>query len=106
MSTSAGWVDVGAEADQAPGTGRRVDVGGTAVALFRSDAGWHALEDRCPHAGAPLSEGLLRGGHVVCAWHGWRFEAATGACPLFPGAPSVPRREVKVEGGRVLVKAG
>lgn len=98
-----GWHDVGAADGQAPGTGRRVDAGGTPVALFRTCTGWAAFEDRCPHAGAPLSEGVLRDGWIVCSWHGWRFDPATGACAHDPDAPSASRRPVRVDGGRVLV---
>jgi nitrite reductase/ring-hydroxylating ferredoxin subunit len=79
------WDDVGSEADQVPGTGRSVIVSGTAIALFRTADGWIAVEDRCPHAGAPLSAGLLRDGTIVCAWHGWRFDAACGTCLSVPG---------------------
>jgi len=78
-------------------------VHGTAVALARTESGYAALLDVCPHAGAPLSAGAIRGEFVVCAWHGWKFECATGVCPLFPGAPSATRRDVRVDGGRVLV---
>jgi nitrite reductase/ring-hydroxylating ferredoxin subunit len=46
---------------------------------------------------------VCRDGEVVCSWHGFRFDAATGECRLFPGAPSATTRVVKVEGGRVLV---
>lgn len=30
----------------------------------------HALEDFCPHRGAPLSLGFVRGGELVCGYHG------------------------------------
>jgi len=100
------WTDVGEEGAQAPGTLRRVVVEGTALVVVRSETGWSALVDTCPHAGAPLSEGALRGDHVVCSWHGWRFDARTGACPLFPGAPGATPRAVRVENGRVLVDDG
>ena len=99
----APWDDVGGVEDQAPGTARRVVVAGSAVALLRTEAGYSALEDACPHAGAPLSEGVLKDGFIVCAWHGWKFDAVAGTCPLYPGAPSVGARQVRVENGRVFV---
>jgi nitrite reductase/ring-hydroxylating ferredoxin subunit len=103
MDPQAAWIDVGAEADQAPGTGRAIEVAGRRIALFRTDAGWFALEDRCPHLGAPLSAGCVRDGHVVCGWHGWRFDLATGACPVVAGAPGARPVPVRVAAGRVLV---
>jgi nitrite reductase/ring-hydroxylating ferredoxin subunit len=98
------WEDVGAADEQPAGTARSVIVAGVAVALFRTPVGaWRALRDCCPHMGAPLSAGLQKDGAVVCAWHGWRFDQASGACLSFPGGPSVPSHAVRVEGGRVLV---
>ena len=46
-----------------------------------------ALEDKCPHRLAALSEGRLTAqGYVQCAYHGWSFDAS-GECK------SVPQRE-------------
>lgn len=100
---STEFLDVAAEADVPTGRGLRVVVDGVAVAIFRCGADVVALEDACPHAGAPLSAGVCQDGVVVCSWHGFRFDARSGACGLFPGAPSATIRAVKVEGGRVLV---
>jgi vanillate O-demethylase monooxygenase subunit len=100
------FTDVAAEADVPERTALRVLVDGSPVALFRAPHAIVAFDDRCPHAGAPLSEGICRDGFVVCSWHGFRFDAATGACPLFPGAPSACPREARVEKGRVLVGTG
>ena len=97
------FVDVAAASDVSGPTGLRVVVDGRAVALFRSGDAVVAFEDVCPHAGAPLSAGVCKNGEVVCSWHGFRFDAKTGECRLFPGAPSATTRVVKVEGGRVLV---
>ena len=39
-----------------------------------------ALEDKCPHRLAALSEGRLTAqGYVQCAYHGWSFDT-TGDC--------------------------
>jgi nitrite reductase/ring-hydroxylating ferredoxin subunit len=95
--------DVAAESEVPEVRGLRVLVDGRAVALFRAAHGIIAMEDVCPHAGAPLSEGVIRDGHVTCAWHGFRFDATTGECPLYPGAPRARLRAVRIESGRVLV---
>lgn len=45
---------------------------GMRVAVFRlHDGSVHALEDRCPHRGAPLSEGIVYDDFVACRDHGW-----------------------------------
>jgi apoptosis-inducing factor 3 len=97
------FADAAAESDVPAEGGLRVLVEGRPVALFRTPSGIVAFDDVCPHAGAPLSAGAVRDGYVVCAWHGFRFATATGACDLYPGARSARVRAVRVEHGRVLV---
>lgn len=81
------------------GCGFRVLVDGCAVALFRTACGWVALDDRCPHAGASLSEGRVADGQVTCPWHGLRFDAATGACASAGVAGVRAWRVEEVQGG-------
>ena len=46
---------------------------------------WSVFMDRCPHRCAPLSEGRIEeDGHLMCSYHGWRFEPGTGACTSIP----------------------
>ena len=35
----------------------------------------------CPHRGGPLDDARIEGGAVVCPWHGYRFELASGRGP-------------------------
>ena len=77
-----------------------VEVEGQEVALFRQGDEVHALDNHCPHRGAALAFGEVRGGQVFCPLHAWPFELATGACPEFHGV-SVRRHHVEVEGGEV-----
>lgn len=37
-----------------------------------------AINNVCPHRGGPLAEGSIEGGKVVCPWHQWEFDLATG----------------------------
>jgi phenylpropionate dioxygenase-like ring-hydroxylating dioxygenase large terminal subunit len=56
--------------------------------LWRDAAGAvRAFADRCPHRGARLSLGCVRGGELECAYHGWRFDGAgqAVAVPALPG---------------------
>ena len=73
-----GWLDIGAAADFAPGRVHAVAVGERQVALVRGDAGWHALDGRCPHQGGPMQEGAVADGAITCPWHGYAFDLATG----------------------------
>lgn len=55
-----------------------VAVGGIEMILYRVGDRLYAAQRRCLHQGADLSEGLVLRGAIVCARHGWRFDAATG----------------------------
>lgn len=54
------------------------------LVLFRDGRGVaHALLDRCPHRGVPLSMGRVQRGTVACRYHGWRFDG-DGRCVHVP----------------------
>lgn len=75
------------------------------IAIFRTaDDQVFALEDRCPHKGGPLSEGIVHGTSVTCPLHAWVFDLNTGAAQ---GADAglVRTYAVRLEAGRVLLDA-
>jgi phenylpropionate dioxygenase-like ring-hydroxylating dioxygenase large terminal subunit len=54
------------------------------LVLFRDGRGRvHALEDRCPHKGVPLSSARQEGDSLRCPFHGWRF-ISSGECVEVP----------------------
>ena len=65
--------------DIVPGQGKLVELGGKLIAIFLENGEYFAIDDVCPHMGAPLSEGAVEQGIVTCPWHGWRFRLADGA---------------------------
>jgi nitrite reductase (NADH) small subunit len=99
------WIDVGA-LDDIPRRGARVlRAGGGCVAVFRTAGDEvYALDDRCPHKGGPLSDGIVHGASVTCPLHGWVISLETG---LAQGADTgqVATWPARVEGGRVLIEA-
>lgn len=75
------------------------------IAVFRTaDDQVYALEDRCPHKGGPLSEGIVHGSSVTCPLHAWVFDLSTGQAQ---GADdgAVRTFAARVEGARVLLDA-
>ena len=63
------------------GEGRRFVVGEHSLAVFRGrDGRLYATQARCPHRDAPLADGLVGAGQLVCPYHSYRFDLATGAC--------------------------
>lgn len=72
----------------------KVRVGGTDVALFRSEGRAAALVDACPHRGVALSLGKVQDGCLVCPFHGWEFKA-DGACAHVPFNPDLNLERVR-----------
>ena len=55
------------------GQGRAFEVDGRMIAVFQDQGEYYAIDDACPHQGAPLSDGIVFDKSVTCTWHGWRF---------------------------------
>jgi nitrite reductase/ring-hydroxylating ferredoxin subunit len=67
----------------APGTLIAWKHDGRQLVLVHTEAGQvHALDNRCPHEGYPLSTGDLKGRALTCCWHNWKFDVTSGACLL------------------------
>jgi NADPH-dependent 2,4-dienoyl-CoA reductase/sulfur reductase-like enzyme/nitrite reductase/ring-hydroxylating ferredoxin subunit len=81
----------------------RVDIGGTAIVLLRDGEAVHAFQGKCPHAGAPLEEGAVCNGRIICPWHKATFDAATGALLEPPALEGLARHAATVENGEVWV---
>jgi nitrite reductase/ring-hydroxylating ferredoxin subunit len=85
------------------GMGKQFSVGGRKVAMFKSGGVFYALDDTCPHRGAPLSEGECFEGEVTCPWHGARFSLQTGANLSPPAQAPVASYKVTIVGDDVYV---
>jgi nitrite reductase/ring-hydroxylating ferredoxin subunit len=78
------WVDLGALADLKFTPGAPVKVGDRWLAVFRVGGAYRAIDNRCPHASAPLCDGTQFDGKVACYLHCWEFDLQTGACDVGP----------------------
>lgn len=58
--------------------GRPVQIGEEEIALFNLGDRFLAIENRCPHRGGPLSDGIVSGSVVVCPLHAWKVCLESG----------------------------
>lgn len=95
------WIDI-LDVDDIPRLGARVVRHGSLdIAVFRNaEDEIFALEDRCPHKGGPLSQGIVHGRKVTCPLHGWNIELE-GGCAVAPDEGCTRELPVRVEAGRV-----
>lgn len=105
---ASGWVDV-ASVDEIPQDRAKVVKlkGCERVAVFRyGDQGekLSAVQSVCAHQGGPLGEGKVVDGCITCPWHGYQYRPADGQSPP-PYTEKIATYELRVAGGRVLLKA-
>jgi phenylpropionate dioxygenase-like ring-hydroxylating dioxygenase large terminal subunit len=71
------------------------DLGPRRIAVYRDGQGVaHAIDARCPHLGADLTNGTVCETGLRCAFHGWTF-GADGACTHAPGHAAPPARRAR-----------
>jgi nitrite reductase (NADH) small subunit len=99
----AEWVRAIAASDLAPGQCTEVSLAGKPVALYNVAGTFHATSNTCIHRGGPLGQGMLDGHAVMCPWHAWSWDVRTGENTANP-ALAIPRYDVKVDGGEVMVR--
>lgn len=103
MSTNMNWVDIGALADIPVRGARLVKISTGCIAVFRTAHDQaYAIDDRCPHKGGPLSQGIVHGTFVTCPLHNWVISLASGTAQG-ADAGSVRTFPVKIEDGRLLL---
>ena len=91
-------VTVGRTDDVPQGRGATIELpDGRELALYNIEDKFYAIENFCPHKGAPLAEGNLCGHTIQCDWHGWQFDVRTGQC-LTTTSGDIEIFEVLIEG--------
>jgi nitrite reductase (NADH) small subunit len=105
MIENSSWVRVAYCRDIPLREGRAVKVGSRDIAIFNLGDRFLAVENRCPHKGGPLADGIVSGHTVVCPLHAWKMNLETGKGVNGPSAAScVETFRTRVESGIVLLE--
>jgi nitrite reductase (NADH) small subunit len=99
------WIRITAAENIPPREGRTVQLGDLSVAIFNTGERFLALENRCPHNGGPLADGIVGGATVTCPLHNWRIclESGQVSRPCESGAPPVRTFAIEVVDGIVML---
>ena len=97
------WIEVTPVTDFMPGSCRVVTTDETSIIVFNLDGRYYAVENRCTHEDAELSDGVLEGEEIVCPLHGARFSVVTGAVLSPPAYENLRTFPVQVTNGWVVV---
>ncbi|HJP34384.1 MAG TPA: nitrite reductase small subunit NirD [Gammaproteobacteria bacterium] len=98
------WIEIG-RVDDIPLRGARVlKTKCGDIALFRSaDDRIFALDDRCPHRGGPLSQGIVHSWKVTCPLHNWAIELVNGKA-VAPDEGCATKYPVRIKGGVISLQ--
>ncbi|MEO5510614.1 MAG: non-heme iron oxygenase ferredoxin subunit [Longimicrobiales bacterium] len=91
-------------ADVPPNTLLGVEVDEIRICLANADGKIYAFQDNCTHKDFPMAAGSVHGGATIeCAWHGARFDMATGKAIRLPAIKPLKTYEVTLDGDDILV---
>lgn len=99
-------IDIGAEEDFPIEEGVFIghEITGTEpIAVFRTEEGIYALQDRCTHGNYSLAEGWVEDEAVECPKHASSFCLADGKVLNLPATEDAPVHGVEVVDGRVML---
>lgn len=99
------WIQVTQSENIPPREGRAVQIGDLSLAVFNTGTRFLAVENRCPHKGGPLADGIVGGDTVTCPLHNWRICLETGLVtkPCVEGTPQVNAYPVEVQDGVIML---
>ena len=85
-------------------TVQTVEINGSVVAVFKVDNEYFAIQNRCSHAEASLSEGEVYDCKVECPLHGAEFDLKTGEALTLPATKPIATYTTEVNENSLLVK--
>ncbi|CAI8786870.1 FAD-dependent oxidoreductase [Pseudomonas serboccidentalis] len=90
-------------ADVPEDRGLQVEIGDCKIVLLHANGQLRAFQGECPHAGAPLADGALCHGRLICPWHKAAFRVEDGAVCEPPALDSLKRYPLELRGDEVWV---
>jgi len=72
------YVKVAQTGEVKPGEKKKVTADGKVLLLTNIGGTYYAIDNKCPHIGGSLYDGILEGDTITCPWHGTVFDVKTG----------------------------
>lgn len=103
------WIEVAPSRELMDRKPIRVSMNDEPVLLLKVDDHVFAIGNQCSHQGAGLDRGVVKVAGsvktVTCPAHGSMFDLETGKVMRPPATKAVQAYDVKVEDGRILIRA-
>lgn len=98
------FIDIGAVEDIPVRAARIVKTNQGCIAVFRNAANKvFAIDDKCPHKGGPLSNGIQHGESITCPLHNWVLDLNSGQAQGVDEG-HVKTYITKIENGRIFME--
>ncbi|MFC3038716.1 nitrite reductase small subunit NirD [Virgibacillus xinjiangensis] len=106
MEKTIGKLLVGKYSELPERLGKTIILDGQEIAVFKlADGEVRAIENRCPHKGGVLAEGMVSGDHVFCPMHDWKISIMDGKVQA-PDEGCVQTYQVEVKDELVYIVLG
>jgi nitrite reductase (NADH) small subunit len=103
VNASKTIIRVGTVDDMTERLGKTVRVGELEIAVYKlSNGRIRAIENRCPHKGGVLTEGIVSGDFVFCPMHDWKICLHDGKVQE-PDTGCVKSFETIIEGDEIYL---
>ncbi|RCW71884.1 nitrite reductase small subunit NirD [Saliterribacillus persicus] len=83
--------------------GKTIVIDDKEIAVFKlANGDIRAIQNRCPHKGGVLAEGMVSGEHVFCPMHDWKISIVDGQVQA-PDEGCVETYKVEVDQNNVYI---
>lgn len=103
VHSEAGRVEVATSDELKLNQMKLVHMDGKRIVLGRTETGYCAFDDYCPHKGGSLAGGSMMCGTVQCPWHGSQFDVKTGLVKAGPAGEKIKTYGISEENGRIYL---
>lgn len=95
-----------AKISEVPNFGKKiVTVSDQEIVLVNFKGVIYAVENECPHQGAPMNAAIVKDEHISCPRHGYQFSLKDGSCKEHPEFKLRTFR-VELSGDDILIDLG
>jgi nitrite reductase (NADH) small subunit len=86
-----------------PNEAKEFPCGDKEICVANVNGAFSAMDNICLHRGGPLGQGTIENGKIICPWHAWAWDPATGEAS-HTSSVKVAVYPMKNENGDVLVE--
>ena len=94
----AKWISIKLDSELQTGGHACLEADGTDIVVCKTEHGYHAFENDCPHAGLPLGDGDLAGCVITCPYHGYAYDVRDGRNIDFPDDMPLKTFPIRIDG--------